>query len=80
MNKTLKELIAQMKTRYPKEANIEGLEPALSSDIKWIVGEILKEIEQISEHNDGQGNAKHNHCGCAERIKKDIIRIINEGI
>lgn len=37
----IKPLVKRMKAKYPKESNIEGLEPALTSDIAEIVLEVL---------------------------------------
>lgn len=42
IKKLLKDKISEIKARYPKEINIEGLEPALTADITEIVSAVLE--------------------------------------
>lgn len=37
----IKPLVAKMRAKYPKECNIDGLEPALTNDIAEIVLKVI---------------------------------------
>ena len=73
--KRIKPLVERMKAKYPKELNIEGLEPALTNDIAEIVlkqrkdlqREVKKELEEMKylkandKQSDNDGKTIYNY-------------------
>jgi hypothetical protein len=54
MYEKLEPKIEEIKSRYPKECNIEGLEPALSTDITEIVLWAVKEATRKARGEEHQ--------------------------
>ena len=75
----MKPLVEKMKAKYPKDCNIEGLEPALTNDIAEIVlqavaeykAEFVEKIKGAKRNCKLQENGYYSHCGFAGVVVGD---------
>lgn len=82
MVKDWREHWAEIKKRYPESVNIEGLEPALTSDIQELLtqerNEIVEELERYKAN--AQEHTKEDcsvlYQGCIEDAKAEAIRYV----